>query len=1007
MKVLMLPHVSSFRNEESGIRRVVEAYFRYLPQFGIDMVDPDATSYDLKAVHAGMTGGDCDVCHCHGLYWTADYVASMWEYKTNAKVIDAVRHAAEVTVPSWWVAEAFQRDMRFTPHVIPHGIELDEWKCAESHDGYVLWNKNRVGDVCSPDAVNVLAGLFDDINFVSTFALPGCPDNVTVTGIVPHDTMKSYVQHAMVYLSTAKETFGIGLLEAAASGVPVLGWACGGNTDIVVHKETGYLAVLGDYDDLADGLVYCMQHRNRLSEAARESVGGWTWDYAVGKVASVYERVVDEPPTVTIVIPYYNKSVEELSAAVRSAVSQDKYVANVVIIDDGSDSGHVVDEVADKYGVHVIRQANMGVAHARNNGIAAFDTKYVCCLDSDDAIEPTFVRKCVEELERDRSLGIAYTGLLLRSVGGDGVPYYSQGKWPQQFNYGMQSEGKNQIPTCCVFRRKMWERLGGYNPKYCPDGAGVEDAEFWLRCGAYGWGAKKVTDDPLFMYAWGGSTTGTRGYQGIDWTTMHPWTKDGRHPFASVAVPHHYSHAVRQYDQPVVSVIIPVGPGHETEVENVLDGLEAQIFRQWEAIVVWDSTNTENIGKLRTVYPYAIVVETGGGAGAGAARNFGVEYARAGLLLFNDADDWLYPNAIERMLEEYSRTPGIIYSNYDGKAIISDESKLNPDLRKRIKARDKEYTILGYIAADYDCERAQKQPEGDSPYIWCNVTCLVPVAWHYEIGGFDERLESWEDVDYHWRMARHGKCYYHVDENLLMYRFTTGNRREDGYTIRRENVDYMRHKYKREGESMTGCRGCGKSSRPTSTERSAMIANRPLPVSGMQDIKGGTVVNQIQLPKAIGGVVVVSESDLVMARYNSRTPTDHKVVGPNTMILYGYRKDGDVMRVHRSDIGTGKFTEVVQHVVTIAPPLPPRVPQERRPEPKVQESESPVEKVPKDESEPGRTVTGMSAADIREVVKSPTVTYERLRAMHEEEKKGKKRAYVVRLLEVEMQRWEK
>jgi hypothetical protein len=35
------------------------------------------------------------------------------------------------------------------------------------------------------------------------------------------------------------------------------------------------------------------------------------------------------------------------------------------------------------------------------------------------------------------------------------------------------------------------------------------------------------------------------------------------------------------------------------------------------------------------------------------------------------------------------------------------------------------------------------------PFIWCNVTTLVPKPWHEQIGGFDERMKSWEDVEYH------------------------------------------------------------------------------------------------------------------------------------------------------------------------------------------------------------------------------------------------------------------
>ena len=179
MKVLMIPQPGDFHKDESGIRRVVEAYFKYLPEFGIELLPHKAKRYDIKAVHAGATSEDCTVAHLHGMYFTADYPATSWEYKANANIVEALRHAKEVTVPSAWVTETFQRDMRFTPHVIPHGIEWQEWQHNEKSEGYVLWNKNRQFDVCSTDDLGNLALAFPDVQFLSTFKPDIQLDNLT------------------------------------------------------------------------------------------------------------------------------------------------------------------------------------------------------------------------------------------------------------------------------------------------------------------------------------------------------------------------------------------------------------------------------------------------------------------------------------------------------------------------------------------------------------------------------------------------------------------------------------------------------------------------------------------------------------------------------------------------------------------------------------------------------------------------------------------------------------
>jgi glycosyltransferase involved in cell wall biosynthesis len=674
MRVKMFPALNPHKPGTSGIHRVVEAYHKHLPRYGIELVGPEDHLFDLVAGHVGegFTTGVPFVCHTHGLYFTADYPddtsnwqydypddTSNWQYKVNAKVIESIRHASQVTVPSAWVAETFQRDMRFMPHIVPHGIDWQDWRHDEPLDDYVLWNKNRNTDVCDPMPVVQLARFFPDQHFSTTY-LPqrsAQPSNVSVMGLVPHERMKPIIQRALVYLSTTKETFGIGVLEAMASGVPVLGVAHGGNVDLIQHGINGYLAEPGNIEDLAEGLNYCLQHRDVLGSNGRELVKQWTWDAVCEQVARIYEMALEpEPPTVAVVIPVYNKDENEFRRALNSVFGQScRLPLEIFVIDDGSSNGAEIERVVRETkdidaGIEVeyIYQNNSGVANARNRGVSLSRAKYICCLDSDDAIEPDFIRVCVQALEADRSLGIAYTGL--RYVKPDGESVTS--KWPPDSNFDNQLKKQNQIPTCCVFRREMWERLGGYNQKYAPDGAGAEDGEFWLRSGAYGWGAKKVTDEPLFVYYGGGLVGGNPDYVEPDWTA------------SSVATPRRFSHPVRQYDEPVVSVIIPVGPGHENRVRDALDSLEAQTFRKWEAIVVWDcDTGVKAIGstvdndkfsiivaanirpEIRAIaksYPY-IHHWTTDKQGPGYARNRGAEIARAPFLVFLDADDTLYP----------------------------------------------------------------------------------------------------------------------------------------------------------------------------------------------------------------------------------------------------------------------------------------------------------------------------------------------------------------------------
>ncbi|MBD3251038.1 glycosyltransferase, partial [Candidatus Uhrbacteria bacterium] len=370
MKVKMVPGCS--KNPVNGIAQVINHYHKYLPKFGIELTDGD--SYDLLATHAGSLGAYCDVAHCHGLYWTADYESRPWEYKTNADVIASLRNAKVITVPSEWVARSIRRDMRRRPMVVPHGIECEQWQTDAVRGSFVLWNKNRAGDVCSVEPLEALARLAPDTQFVSTF---GAGDNIKTTGTLKFEDMRRIILRAGIYLATTQETFGIGTLEAMASGVPVLGYDHGGTAELVEHGVTGYLAQNGNVEDLLEGLRFCQKHNAILGRNARQRAKLWTWEHACELVAKAYERAMKpEPPTVAIVIPCYNYA-HVVERALVSAMAQDyDLVTDIVVVDDGSQDDPL--SVVEPYmrqdkRVRMIKQDNGGVASARNTGIASTD----------------------------------------------------------------------------------------------------------------------------------------------------------------------------------------------------------------------------------------------------------------------------------------------------------------------------------------------------------------------------------------------------------------------------------------------------------------------------------------------------------------------------------------------------------------------------------------------------------------------------------------------------------
>jgi len=92
-------------------------------------------------------------------------------------------------------------------------------------------------------------------------------------------------------------------------------------------------------------------------------------------------------PRVSTVIPTYNRAAL-VCRAVESALAQDAPPDEIIVVDDGSTDG-TADALA-RFGdrVRCVRQANAGVAAARNRGVRAATGEWVAFLDDDDVWLP-------------------------------------------------------------------------------------------------------------------------------------------------------------------------------------------------------------------------------------------------------------------------------------------------------------------------------------------------------------------------------------------------------------------------------------------------------------------------------------------------------------------------------------------------------------------------------------------------------------------------------------------
>ena len=128
------------------------------------------------------------------------------------------------------------------------------------------------------------------VSYLETANLQG---NFTFLGNVKENVLPALYNCADVFaLPSIQEGQGIVLLEAQASGKPVVAFDVGGVNEAVRNTETGLLVKRGSSDELADALLKLLGDK-----ALRESMGvngrrfvteNFTWDICAEKMLNVY-----------------------------------------------------------------------------------------------------------------------------------------------------------------------------------------------------------------------------------------------------------------------------------------------------------------------------------------------------------------------------------------------------------------------------------------------------------------------------------------------------------------------------------------------------------------------------------------------------------------------------------------------------------------------------------------------------------------------------------------------
>ena len=195
-------------------------------------------------------------------------------------------------------------------------------------------------------------------------------------------------------------------------------------------------------------------------------------------------------PLLSVIIPCYNHG-HYLGEAVDSILGQTLQDVEIIVVDDGSDDPDTrrsLSEFQRPRTKLISHQKNRGLPAARNSGITHARGKYICCLDADDKLHPTYLEKCLCLLEANHGIDFVYSWTQV--FGQEERVWHAPQFDPEEIIH------YNQLNPPAVFRRKVWQVVGGFREEM---DRGYEDWEFWIRLTRNGSRGYRIPEKLIFV----------------------------------------------------------------------------------------------------------------------------------------------------------------------------------------------------------------------------------------------------------------------------------------------------------------------------------------------------------------------------------------------------------------------------------------------------------------------------------------------------------------------------
>lgn len=501
-------------------------------------------------------------------------------------------------------------------------------------------------------------------------------------------------------------------------------------------------------------------------------------------------------PKVSVIIPCYDQGAY-LDDAVSSCVEAYGGPLEIIVVDDGSTDPRMDGQLAGlsvppRAELRIVRQANGGLAHARNVGLRRSSGELVQFLDADDLLVRNKLEHQLRHLRLDPSVDVSVSDYYTSDESRTKLvpPPSSIAPFALSLeDFLFRWERGFSIPIhAALFRRRVFREEEPFPEHH----RAKEDWLFWVRL--------KLRDVrlgylPLRLCVYrlhGENMTASSARMGLDWikaaSRIDSWLA-GRHPdFLEASLRWYFEwYLTRARSRPrpparkalapatedppatarsraprlradAISVVVPIF-NHAGYLRRCVLSVRDQTVAPREIVCVDDGSTDPAVRPileaLAAEIPELKVRFLERNVGIAAAQNLAVELAEGEFVAFLDCDDFLPPEALERMEVQRRLHPGVDYFFTD---------RLEVDAGGRLLRR----AAYGGYPNRPDLDRVSHRDNLLDAMIASHLK-VIRRSKILEVGGFDGATSGVQDWDLALKISECGELHY-VPEALYVHR---------------------------------------------------------------------------------------------------------------------------------------------------------------------------------------------------------------------------------------------